>query len=171
MFTRLSILIIYKSHKTYSRIHYAFAIYIYICVCVCVCVCISTFGSRFAFIIFTIPSARAGYDTRSTFKRSLIGFNSEYSFSSASCLTKTEEPSLSYYLSIAGGRLIGFIPFPSVLVLCEMQSVSCRIWTRVAVSNSYDDNHCTTRFAFIVNVTRHNIISYNQRFCYLISLS
>ena len=31
-----------------------------------------------------------------------------------------------------------------VLVLCEMQSVTSRIWTRVAVSISYDDNHCTT---------------------------
>ena len=27
------------------------------------------------------PSARAGYDTRSIFKRSLIGFNSQFSFS------------------------------------------------------------------------------------------
>ena len=55
-----------------------------------------------------------------------------------------EEPSLPYYLSIAGGRIIGFIPFPRVLVLCEMQSVSSRIWTRVAVFISYDDNHYTT---------------------------
>ena len=55
-----------------------------------------------------------------------------------------EEPSVSYYLPIAGGRIIGFIPFPRVLVLCEMQSVSSRIWTRVAVSISYDDNHYTT---------------------------
>ena len=29
-------------------------------------------------------------------------------------------------------------------MLCEMQSVSSRIWTRVAVSISYDDNHDTT---------------------------
>ena len=29
-------------------------------------------------------------------------------------------------------------------MLCEMQSVSSRIWTRVAVSISYDDNHYTT---------------------------
>ena len=42
------------------------------------------------------------------------------------------------------GRIIGFIPFPRVLVLCEMQSVSSRIWTRIVVSNSYDDNHYTT---------------------------
>ena len=55
-----------------------------------------------------------------------------------------EENSLSYYLPIAEGRIIGFIPFPRVLVLCEIQSASSRIWTRVAVSISYDDNHYTT---------------------------
>ena len=60
------------------------------------------------------PSTRAGYDTRSIFKRSLTGFNSEFSFSLISYLTKAEEPSLSYYLPIAGGRIIGFIPFPGV---------------------------------------------------------
>ena len=32
-------------------------------------------------ILFTNPSARAGYDTRSIFKRSLAGLNSEFSFS------------------------------------------------------------------------------------------
>ena len=32
-------------------------------------------------VIFTNPSARAGYDTRSIFKRSLTGFNSEISYS------------------------------------------------------------------------------------------
>ena len=73
-------------------------------------------------MIFTNSSARAGYDTRLIFKRSLTGLNSE-----TSCLTKAEEPSLPYYLLIAGGRIIGFIPFPKVLALCEMQSVSSRI--------------------------------------------
>ena len=58
--------------------------------------------------------------------------------------TTPSELSLSYYLPIAGGRIIGLIPFPRVLVLCEMQSASSRIWTRVAVSISYDDNHYTT---------------------------
>ena len=33
------------------------------------------------FILFTNPSTRAGYDTRSIFKWSLTGLNSEYSFS------------------------------------------------------------------------------------------
>ena len=69
-------------------------------------------------ILFTNPFARAGYDTTSIFKRSLTGLNSEFSFSLTSCLTMAEEPTLSYYLPIAGGR-IGFIPFPRVLVLCE----------------------------------------------------
>ena len=55
-----------------------------------------------------------------------------------------EEPSLSYYLPTAGGRIIGFIPFPRILVLCEMQSVSSRIWTRIAMFISYSDNDYTT---------------------------
>ena len=71
-------------------------------------------------ILHTNPSARAGYDARSLFKRGLTG------------------------LKIAGGRIIGFIPFPMILVLSEMQSFSSRIWTRVAVSISTDDNHYTT---------------------------
>ena len=126
--------------------------------CVCVCVCVLFRKTDFVswsnnstilptwveIIIFTNPSARAGYDTRSIFKRSLTGLNSEFSFSLTSCLTKAEEHSLPYYLPIAGGRIIGFIPFPRVLVLWGMQSVSSRIWTRVAVNISYDDNHYTT---------------------------
>ena len=91
--------------------------------------------------IFTNPSARAGYDTRSIFKPNFYaGLNSEYSFYYTSCLSKAEEPSLSYYLPIARGRIIGFIPFPRVLGLCEIQSVSSRIWNRVAVCICYGDN-------------------------------
>ena len=102
--------------------------------------------------IFTNPSTRAGYDTRSIFKWSLTGLNSEFSFSLTSCLTKAEEPSLPYYLPIAGGRIIGFILFPRVLVLCEMQSITSRIWTSVAVSISYDDNHYTIGTSFYVTL-------------------
>ena len=72
----------------------------------------------FDFIIFTNLSTRAGYDTRSIFKWSLTGLKSEFSFWT-SCLTKAEEPCLPY-LPIAGGRIIGFIPYPRVLVLFEM---------------------------------------------------
>ena len=90
------------------------------------------------------PTPPLGQDFFLIFKRNLTGLNSEFSFSLTSCLTKAEEPSLSYYLPITGGRIIGFIPSPRVLVLCEMQSVSSKIWTRVAVSISYDDNDYTT---------------------------
>ena len=34
--------------------------------------------------------------------------------------------------------------FPKVLVLYQMQSASSRIWTRVAMSIPYADNHDTT---------------------------
>ena len=52
--------------------------------------------SNFYLILFTNPSAQAGYDTRSIFKRSLTGLNSEFSFFYTSCLTKAEEPSLTH---------------------------------------------------------------------------
>ena len=96
--------------------------------------------------IFTNPSERAGYDTRSIFKRSLTGLNSEFSFLT-NCLTKDEEPSLPYYLPIAGGRIIGFIPFPRVLVQSRPG-----FETRVTVSISYDDNHYTTGTSCIYNL-------------------
>ena len=74
------------------------------------------------------PTPPLGQDmTQGQFlKRSLAGLNSEFSFSLTTCLTKAEEHSLPYYLPIAGGRIIGFIPFPRVFVLCEMQSVLSR---------------------------------------------
>ena len=52
----------------------------------------------FKLFIFTQPFRRIGYK---------VNFLSETSW-----LTKTEEPSLPYYLPIARGRIIGFIPFP-----------------------------------------------------------
>ena len=109
--------------------------------------------------IFTNPSARAGYDTKSIFKRSLTGLNSEFSFSETSCLAEAEEPSLPCYVSIAGGRIMGFIPFPRVLALCEMQSVSSRIWTRVAVSISYNDNHYTTGTTYYTELKCSTMLS------------
>ena len=96
------------------------------------------------YTIFTNLSARAGYDTRSIFKRGLTGLNSEFSFSYTSYLNKAEEPSLPFYLPIAEWIITGFIPFSRVLVQCEMQSVSSKIWTCITVSISYDDNYFTT---------------------------
>ena len=60
------------------------------------------------------------------------------------CLTKEKEPSLPYYLPIAEGRITGFMPFPRLLVLCEIQSALSRIWTRDVESIFFDYNHYTT---------------------------
>ena len=43
---------------------------------------------------------------------------------------------MPYYLPIAGGRIVGWIPFPRILALCEMQAVSSKIWICVATSIS-----------------------------------
>ena len=107
-------------------------------------------------IYHSLRSGRIWHKVNFFLNRSLTGLKSEFSFSLTSCLTKAEEPNLSYYLPIAVGRIIGFIPFPRVLVLCEMQSVSSRIWTRVAVSISYDDNHYTTGTSTIFKIWTTN---------------
>ena len=41
-----------------------------------------------------------------------------------------------------------------------MQSVSSRIWTRVAVSNSYDDNDYTTGTYNVIYGSLKNIFKY-----------
>ena len=46
-------------------------------------------------------------------------------------------------LLIARGRIVGFMPFPRVLALCETKTALSKIWTLVAESTSYDNNHYT----------------------------
>ena len=87
-------------------------------------------------------TSRTGHNTRSIFMQSLTGWNSKISFSTG-CHTKVKEHCLPYYLPITGERIIGFIAFPKLLALCEMQGASSRIWTQVAVFISYDCNHYT----------------------------
>ena len=45
----------------------------------------------------------------------------------------------SNILPIAGERIIEFLPFPVVLILCEMQRTLLRIWTRVGEYISYNN--------------------------------
>ena len=54
-----------------------------------------------------------------------------------------------------------------VLVLCEMQSVSSRIWTRVAVFISYDDNNYTTGTSFFF-IDIELLCKFSQRYYGLI---
>ena len=86
----------------------------------------------FQLILFTNSSIRAGYDTKSIFKRSLTGLNSQFSFSKTSCLSKAKQRSLPYYLPIAGGRIIGFIPNLSRLGF-ELES-SCPFPTMIMIT-------------------------------------
>ena len=65
-------------------------IYVYIYLYMCVCV-------------FTDPITQAGCDVRLI----LSSFNLKFFFA--------HTPNLSYYLPIAGGRKVGFIPFQEVL--------------------------------------------------------
>ena len=70
------------------------------------------------------PSARAGYDTKSIFKRSLTGLNSEPRLVAS---LRAEEPSLPYYLPIAGGRIFGFVPFPRYVKCYVKCNVKCNL--------------------------------------------
>ena len=65
--------------------------------------------------IFTNSPAQARL-----FIRSLTSFNSGFSFSLTGCSIKVKEPSVSYYLLIAGGRMVGFIPFAREFTRYEM---------------------------------------------------
>ena len=77
---------------------------------------------RFLFHI-TSPLCHEENETQGQFfKRSLTGLTLELYFSKTGCHTKVKESSLLYYLSIAGERIVGFMPFPRVLVQWEMQT-------------------------------------------------
>ena len=97
-------------------------------------------------MMFKIPFADnyfivAECNTRSIFKWSTAGSNSVFSFSQISCLTKAKEPSLPYYLPIAGEKTDGFLFFQRSLAGSETQIVSSRIWTLVVNSIYSDNNH------------------------------
>ena len=47
-------------------------------------------------------------------------------------------------------------------MLCEMQSISSRIWTRVVVSISYDDNHYTMGTSNFILLMSYFVIRYDQ---------
>ena len=84
------------------------------------------------------PCSGAGCDTTAIFKCSLTGWNSDISFSETSCHIKVKEFSLPNYLLISWRENSKVHIFPSLLARWEMQTASSRIWTRIAVSTSFD---------------------------------
>ena len=92
-------------------------------------------------VYLTTPTHEQNTTLSQFFKRSSTNLNSEFSFSWTGYYTKVKVPTLLHHLSIAGGRIIGFMPFQKVIALYEMQTASSRIWTWFVVSISYDDKH------------------------------
>ena len=66
----------------------------------------------------------------------LVSIESFYFFQT----TKVKEYMMPYYLPIAGAKIIGFILFPRIWELYEIQTVSFKIWNRFTLSVSLDDN-------------------------------
>ena len=85
------------------------------------------------------------------FKWSLTDLSSSFSFSYTGSDNKDKEHNIHYYLPIVGGRIIQFIHLARLLALCELQTASSSIWTRLTVSIFYSNNHCTTRASALLS--------------------
>ena len=83
-------------------------------------------------------------------------------------LKKAKELSLPCYLPISEVRIIGLIPFPKVLVLCEMQTPLSRIWNRVARFISYDSKHYTTFTSISPSIGVHARTSFMSFYLFLL---
>ena len=59
--------------------------------------------------------------------RSLIDLNSEFPSPRLVVIPRLNTPLAPTILPIAGARIVGFMPFPRVLALCEMQITSPKI--------------------------------------------
>ena len=105
--------------------------------------------------IFTNPSAQAGYDTWSIFKRSLTGLIQ--SFPSPRLVSSARRKNPSW-------RENNWIhTFPNDI--CAIQSDSSRIRTRVAASIFYDHNYYTTgTFTFLSNTNNFQTVVRFQAF-------
>ena len=109
---------------------------VFVCVCVCVLICmcahVCTYVSHFisGFNLLTLdnvlsnpsPMSRMWY--KINFKWSLTSLNSEISFFLTGCHAKVNEHSLPYYLSIVGGRIVGFKRFPKGNVSSLVQDLN-----------------------------------------------
>ena len=119
--------------------------------------------------IYPTPPHEQDVTSAQFYKWSLTGMNLGFSFSETGYHTKFKELGLLYYLPIAGGRIVGFILFPKILVLCQMQPALLRIWTLVDISISCDNNHYTMGTSIIWYITRHTFFEIRlYHFCHLL---
>ena len=142
--------------------------------CVCVCVCVSIYMCIYLSIYIYIYIHTHTHThtfccillmkdvTQSKF---LSNLNREFFFSLTSCHTKVKEPSLPYSILIARWRIVGFIPFPKILALCEMQTALSRNWTLFAVFISYHSNHYSMGTSHLKKKIR-NCVNCSFFFCF-----
>ena len=99
----------------------------------------------------------ASHHKNYTSERSLIGLNTEFFFSKFGCNTKVKKSNLL----IAGGKIVISILFSRVLELWEMQTASSKVWTKVTVFVSLDDNLYTLSTSNHINNRRIPGIAWN----------
>ena len=107
-------------HINLCRLFNAKSIFIYFCQNSCIYITIQFSVSSFTVKTVNFQAIQFSISTQFKCKYSLIiiqNFHTPWLVASRR-LTKY---SLPYYLLIAGGRIIVLIPFPRVLVLCEMK--------------------------------------------------
>ena len=111
---------------------YGHNVYAYICIWVQKCIWL--IDARVSLTVYsliypTLCTRRLRHKVN--FKRTFPHENLEFSFSYTGWHNKFKDPSETSYLLLASRRIFGFIVFPSLLSLCEIQTASFRIWTRV----------------------------------------
>ena len=117
-----------------SYIYIYIYILMYICVRVCVCVCVYLC----AWVCVYQPLCRSRIRHKVNFSNEVVQVWIKRFLSPR--LVNIKASRLLYYLPIDGGRIVEYILFPKI---CKMLTTPNRIWTRVAVSISSDDNHYT----------------------------
>ena len=89
-----------------------------------------------SFYIFTQPICHKQNVEQGKFSSRVQLVWIQFSFSKTDCYSRTKEPSLIYYLSIARGRSL----YLRVLVCSEMQTALSRIWNWVELPNKWFEN-------------------------------
>ena len=89
-------------------------------VCIYIYIYIHVHENIYIYIYIYVVLCTSRMPHKVNFKAKFNRFNSEFYFSYTGCHTKVKQPTLFYYLPIAGARILGFKPFPRVLALGEM---------------------------------------------------
>ena len=90
--------------------------------------------------IYTNLSAWAGCDPRSVLEVRVFLHHNQLSY-------HCKKENLPYYLLIVEGRIVGFMPFPTLLA--EMWKSLSIIWIEFTVSIFYDSKHYTASTMYI----------------------